>query len=329
MTSTRTIRTIRTAAAFAAVLVVVGCGGADGDTAPGAVGEPAIDDTSDDTTDDSADDVSDEPAPESTVPDDDTSDGTSDDTPDDASDDGTYEPGEVGYRVVNLTDRSFDLWVRTQGLVRAFEAELAVPPGAVTDFFRPPVDGTFVVSEVGGDPSCVGGCDHLVATLTAFPSDGTVHTVLLYDADGDVATFDLWEDPVSGSGSANAMVAADPTAGSFVVTAVDLTDADFGLRLGLDVTGGCVEPVNSTNILVGGNQTPAFAYDGASATVVFYDNQDLECSGETVGGPFTVSGGPGARSHLLLTGSPGSMDAIVVPFANTGATDALDGASSG
>ncbi len=45
---------------------------------------------------------------------------------------------------------------------------------------------------------------------------------------------------------------------------------------------------------------------------VLHDNTDRECAEEPVGGPFSVDGGAGTRSHLILTGSPGNVGAIVV-----------------
>ncbi len=70
----------------------------------------------------------------------------------------------------------------------------------------------------------------------------------------------------------------------------------------------------------------AFTYEGDSADILLYDNQDGECAGEPVGGPFTIEGGAATRSHLILTGSPGSMDAIVVPMVDG---DVVPGESAG
>jgi hypothetical protein len=95
---------------------------------------------------------------------------------------------------------------------------------------------------------------------------------------------------------------------------------------GIDGVAGCQEAFNLANVLVGGNQTPAFTYEGDSADILLYDNQDGECAGEPVGGPFTIEGGAATRSHLILTGSPGSMDAIVVPMVDG---DVVPGESAG
>lgn len=314
----RTVHRTRRAAALGVVLVLAACGGGDDDTEPAA--DPAADEaTADDQEGDQAGD-------EST----DVTDDGAGDMADDAGDD-TYEPGPVSYRVVNFADQPVDLYVRTQGLVKAYEAEAGVAPGAVTGWYAPPADGAFVVTTAGADdPECVATCPHILVSLTAFESDGPVHTVVLYDEGDQVRAYDLWEDPVGESGNANAMPPADPATALFVVNAIDVTDADFGLRLGLAGTPGCVAPVGNANILVGGTSTPAFAFDGGSVDVSVYDNQDQECAGDPVGGPFTIAGGPGSRTHLVLTGSPGALEAAVVPFASSGDAPApADGDAGG
>jgi hypothetical protein len=213
--------------------------------------------------------------------------------------------------------------VRTDGLVEAFLMQEGLAAGAVSEFFAPPIDGRFVVTEAGaGDPTCVIECDHFLAELSAFESDGPVHTVLLYEADGAVTNYDLWESPSEASmGNANAMPSADATGGLVIVTAVAVTGADFGLQLGIDGVLGCLESTNLPGILVGGNQTPAYLYSGDSADVLLYANDDRDCALEPVGGPFTVTGGAGARSHLFLSGSPGAMDGLVLPMVGSTAVE--------
>ncbi len=224
-------------------------------------------------------------------------------------------PGDVEYRVVNLLDEPVDVYVRTQGVVEAWLMEEGVAPGAVTDLYAPPAEGTFLVTTAGGgDPECVIDCPHFIAELTAFDTDGPVHTVVLYDNAGTPASFDLWEQAPGGSGNANEMVAADPAMGTVVITAIALTDADFGLRVGFDGVSGCQEPANLTGVLVGGNQTPAYLYDGSSVDVTLYANTDRECATEVAGGPYTITGGPGTRTHLMLFGSADSMEAIILPM---------------
>jgi hypothetical protein len=218
---------------------------------------------------------------------------------------------------VNLLDEPVDVYVRTQGLVQAFESRLGVGPGEVTEYIAPPDTGTFLVTTAGaGDPECVASCPHILVSLTAFADDGPFHTVLLHESGGVVQAFDLWEDPVANTTNANAMVSADPSAGLFVAVAVALEGNDFGMRVG-DAGGGCAEPANLSNVLVGGNQTPAFTYEGGSVDVLFYDNQDGDCAGEPVGGPFTITGGPGVRTLLVLTGArPDDVGALILPFAS-------------
>lgn len=233
---------------------------------------------------------------------------------------GEHVPGAIEYRVVNLLSEPVDVYVRTDGFVEAFLMQEGLAAGEISDFYAPPTDGRLVVTEAGaGDATCVVGCDHFIAELSAFADYGPVHTVLLYEEDGVAAAFDLWESPEPAStGNANAMPPVDADQGLVVVTAIAVAEADFGLRLGFDGVVGCLEPTNLPGILVGGNQTPAFAYDGDSADVLLYGNGDRDCALEPVGGPFTVTGGPGTRSHLFLSGSPGVMDGLVLAMVGSG-----------
>jgi hypothetical protein len=311
-TTTRRITTRRISTTLAAsLLLLAACGGSDSAS------------TSDDTQ--APDDAA---APATAAADDTATDDTAADdgaTTTDGDSTGDFEPGDVEFRVVNTLAEPVDVYVRTSGLVEAFPIQSGVGPGEVTDFVAPPTDGVFLVTEAGaGDPTCVSGCDHFIAELSALDDQGPVHTVVLYDDEfNGPSAFDLWEDPAPGNEvNSNAMPPADPASGVVVVTAVSVTDADFGLRLALAGTAGCLDPFNLENILVGGNQTPAFTYDGDSVEFVLHDNADRECAEEPVGGPFAIDGGPGSRSHLILTGSPGDMDAIVVPMGDDASSDA-------
>lgn len=306
-------------AGIAAVLALtVACGGDEGGPTTTTETPTTVGDASEDIDTGSSEDT---PSDEDGATDEDGADnGTADrsdgDDLGDPEPDG-YEPGDIGFRVVNLLDEPVDLYVRTTGLVEAFPAALGTPPGAITELFFPPDSGRFIVAEAGaGDPTCVGFCDHFIAELSASPDDGPVRTVLLYtDEFGQRRSFDLWEQPdPARTGNANAMVQADPTTGLAVVVAVALSDAAFGLRLSLEGTPGCAEPVNLTNVLVGGNQTPAFALGNGTASIVLHANDDRECVATAVGGPFAVPTAAGSRSIVILAGSPGDMDAIVVPM---------------
>jgi hypothetical protein len=227
-----------------------------------------------------------------------------------------YEPGDVAFRVVNLLDEPVDVYVRTSGLVTAYLVEEGLAPGEVTDRHAPPAEGLLVVTRAGaGDAECVSACDHFITEASTFPEEGDLRTIILYDDAGTPRGFEAWENPgPERLDSANAMVAADPDAGIVVAIAVALKDADFGQRLSFDGGTSCEESFNLENVLVGGNQTPAFAYDGNEIDVLLHDNQDRDCTSEPTGGPFTVTGGPGTRSMLILSGSPGAMAAIVLPI---------------
>lgn len=323
-----------------AALALAACGGGDDDetgddvesSETAATSEP-IDDAGDETGDDTATTDGTATTATSSVAPGDTA--TTEDDRDGSG--GTYEPGPIGYRVVNSTDQTVDVYVRTTGLVEAFDAQLGVEPGVVTEFFYPPEGGPIVVTTAGaGDATCVASCDHILANVSAFDGTGDVFTLVMHDASGRVETLELYEEAPDDVTAGNALVSADPTTGQLVAIAVDLTDADFGLNIGYGGVAGCLTSVNlGENILVGGNQTPAYAYDGDSVDVLFYANDDRECADDPVGGPFTVEGGPGTRTMLVLTGSPGDMDAIVVPFLNSfegdvsAADDSGDSAATG
>lgn len=314
------------AAATVAVLGLTACGSDDDDTADDVTDTtaPSTASTTDGTDDATAE--TDDGAGSSgvTVTTESTGDDAAAEDAGDAGDAGgpdDYTPGDIEFRLVNVSDAPVDVYVRTTGLVEAFLVEAGVAPGEVTDFVAPPADGNYVVAEAGaGDPTCVGNCPQFLAELSTFPEEGPFRTVVLHDDEFDgPSAFVLWEQPDENrAGSSNAMVPADPDAGLVVVTGIALTDAEFGVWLAFDDTTGCATSSNlGENTLVGGNQTPAFTYDGDSAELTLHANDDRECASDPVGGPFTVEGGPGTRSHVVLTGAPGDMDAIVLPMAGT------------
>lgn len=324
----------RAAGAVALALVLAACGGSDGDDAApvtsAATESSQLDDTDTGDTDDA---TSDEPGDDARTGDDAGSD-DSDDVPSSGdSSDGTFTPGEIEFRAVNLLDEPVDLYARTTGLVEAFLVQPGLAPGEVSDRVAPPEDGTFLVTQAGADdPTCVTTCDHFVAQLSTFPTEGPVRTVVLWGDEFDpYQAFELWEQPTDEAiAASNAMPPADPSSVLAVVTAIALTDADFGVRAGTD--GTCLDPTNlAPSNLVGGTATPAYALDPAAATISFFDRDDLECAEAPVGGPFGVPGDAGSRAHVILSGSPGDMEAIVLPMepAQGGGTDAADAADAG
>lgn len=320
-------RLLAAVTAFALAGGAAACGGDDETTTADTV-EAGSSDT------EAVDETAAETAPDDTAAPDGTdtpvSEPAADTTP---AGDGTWDPGDVQMRVINMLDEPVDVYVRTTGFIEAYSAFPGVEPGTITELIAPPAEGSLVVTVAGaGDPECVISCAHFIAEIGATLPEGPVRTLLLHDLDGSPSSFDFWESPTAERlGNSNSMPPADPAAGLVVVTAVALTGADFGLRLGFADSSGCVEPTNLANVLVGGNQTPAFAYTALTADVSLFDNNDRECAGPTLGGPFTVAGGPGTRTHLILTGEPGDMDGIVLPMAGdeAAAQDALDAASSG
>lgn len=294
------------AAALAAfALIAAACGGDDASSEPTTTPVPADDAGLDD---DDAGDAGD----------------ADDDDPDDAGDDPSdlpgaddYVPGDDRIRVVNLLDDPVDVYVRTtDGLVTAYLVQAGVAPGEVTEYFSPPDPGRLIVVEAGaGDAECVSTCPHILADVRTSEDTGPVITTVVYvdDFSSDIRSFWAWENPGPGdTASANRMPEPDPSAGLIVPLGIALQDAQFGLRLAIDGIDGCQENRDQANILVGGTSTVPYVYDGMSADIVFHDNQDRECVEEPVGGPFTISGGPGTRVLLVLSGTPGDMDGIVL-----------------
>jgi hypothetical protein len=228
----------------------------------------------------------------------------------------TLTPGSVQFRVINLyRDESgapapVDVYVRTQGLVQAAPVAAALAYGSATDYFMPPDPGTVVVTVAGaGDPTCVVTCPHFINESSTNFGEGDSRTIILH---GD-GSLELWHnpDPASVGVTGNALAPADPSTALVYVVGVALQEADFGLRLGFDGVAGCQVNRTSEGILVGGNQIAVFAFPGDS-DVLLYDNRDSECAQDPVGGPFTVSGEPGTRSLLVLSGAPSDMDGLIL-----------------
>jgi len=314
--------TIRSAALAATVAITVtACGGSDGDTADGAA----------DDTDESAESADDAPEADNTADDAESNaaSGTDDDSGDDdgAMDDsdaddgaaaGTFEPGPIGFRAVNLLDQPVDLYVRTTGLVEAFPIEMGVAPGAITGYANPPAEGKYIVTvEGGGDPTCVVDCDHFIAELSGAFGEGAERTVLLYEDpfDGPRA-FELSNtaDSVeSASGSSNLLRPADPATGIVFPVGIALDEDVFGFKVGFTGVEGCVDAPDNPSILVGGNQTPWYPYPGDAAELLFFDISDQECT-DPVSAPIPVAGGPGTRTLVVLSGAPPALESVVLPL---------------
>jgi hypothetical protein len=230
---------------------------------------------------------------------------------------GTYEVSDITFRTVNLLDEPVDVYVVTNGLREAFEIQLGVQPGEVTDFAPAPTDGgRYLLTTAGaGDPTCVVDCDHHIAEYSARPEEGPIRTVLVYRDDaGNPATLGFWEQPTADSPeAANSMIDADPTTALAAVSAVAILEPDFGYRISTDVAEGCLVDVNDSGLVIGGNQIIPYALDAASE-LTLHAFEDSECVEAPVGGPFLIDGLPGERLHVILHGTPGLLEALVLPM---------------
>ncbi len=316
---------LRLAAPIAvAGLVLVACGGGSDDTDSGDTAAPTDDTAVQDDQSDGSEAGEDEPTNTSAsdagggggAADDADDAGDTADTADDASaPSGGFEPGPIRYRAINLLDAPVDLYARTTGLVEAFPIQMGLAPGEISDFVSPPEGGVFLVTEAGAsDPTCVGSCEQFIAELSGFPDEGPTRTVVLYGDDFDpTQAFELWEEPTATApASANRMPDADPAAALAVITAAAVTNNDFGLRVGTPDSDVCLSTIDDANVLVGGTQTPAYAFGEAGATFTLHDNTDQDCSADPVGGPVEITGGPGSRTHVVLSGEPGALEVIVL-----------------
>ncbi|HYO44457.1 MAG TPA: hypothetical protein VES19_14765 [Candidatus Limnocylindrales bacterium] len=222
-------------------------------------------------------------------------------------------PGAIAFRVVNLTASPVDVWIRSQGLVRAEPAVTGLAPDGVTPDLFPPDPGEVVVLPAGtGDATCVADCAFLGSTTTGF-GDGD-RRVLVVREDG--AT-EYWEHPAPASigASSNALPLADPAKALLIAEAGAVTDGAFGLRMGPVVGRGCLfDETGSADTLLGG--TVVLAYDAIAEGdgVQVHAGSDAGCTEDPVGGPFPVDTTAGSRTLLLLSGAQGSMRAIPVPL---------------
>ena len=224
----------------------------------------------------------------------------------------SLSPGAIRYRVVNLSEAVVDVHVRTQGIVTAFPVATGVVPGTVTGDFFPPEPGGVVVVRTGDmDPTCVVDCTFLAESSTGF-GDGDQRTIVVRE---DGAT-EFWEHPEATSigKMANAIGPADPARADMFVVAQGVSGADFGLQLAYVGAPGCQVNYDAPDILIGGTQVVRFALEPAGVEATLHGNNDRDCSGAAVGGPFRVAGAPGSRTFLFLWGAVDAMKGLIVPI---------------
>lgn len=312
----------------ASALVLAACGGGDDESADGDAGPDTSEQTEATVDDAEPGNAGGEEATDADASADgdvtaETADDTADtsDEPGEASGDGdqggTYEPGDVSFRTVNLLTEPVDVYVRTTGLVEAFPVESGVAPGTITEFAAPPADGSYIVTTVGaGDPTCVSGCDHFITDSSVQFGEGPYRTVVLYDDESrGPSALELWEQGGDPTVSSNAMDEPVPGVALAVVTAVAVGDADFGLFVS---TGdGCLDNLENSDIRIGGNQTVPFDFTNVNEYTV-HGSQDTDCVDEPVGGPFLFDPLLADRSHVFFFGVPGDMEMLTVPFADAG-----------
>jgi hypothetical protein len=213
---------------------------------------------------------------------------------------------------VNLSEAILDVYVRTQGFVTAFPVAIGVAPGTVTGDFFPPEPGGVVVVRTGDkEPTCVVDCTFLAESSTGF-GEGDQRTIVVRE---DGAT-EFWEypDPTSIGKMANAIAPADPAQASMFVVAQGVAGATFGLLLAYLGVPGCQVNNDAPDILIGGTQVVRFALEPAGVEATLHGNNDRDCSGAAVGGPFKVAGVPGSRTFLFLWGGVDAMRGLVVPI---------------
>lgn len=246
---------------------------------------------------------------------------------------GDYQPGSIDYRVVNLLEMTsggkpdLEVYVRTDDLVTAYRTEAGLAYGELTDYFAPPEPGTVVAMQAGtGSPTCVVNCDHLVieASTGSGAGQGKQRTIVVYrekhpasDTPADeAANYEMWENPDADSIGkyANALPPADPAKVTILAFADAVSGADFGLRVARVGDAGCSAGVGNADGLVGGTQIVAFAYEPGPFDLTVHDSADSDCSGDPVGGPFSVLADAGSRGYLMLYGKPGAMEALTVPI---------------
>ncbi|MCA9562851.1 MAG: hypothetical protein KC561_05140 [Myxococcales bacterium] len=229
----------------------------------------------------------------------------------------TYDMGSVGVRVVNLMDRPVDVYVQTNGRVRAFPIQLGLPAGGTTDYFFPPEQGRVVAMEAGSeDTTCVSSCDHYLARVSIRPEQGNSRILIVHDSDRGPTGTELWENaPEDQRNFGNALLAPVEGQNVLITTSEALNGHRFGLRMGVEGTEGCAEPLDNPQLLIGGTSKPAFNFGAEAVQVSLYSNQDRSCSGEAVAGPIEVPAAtPGSRQLMVLYGTEENVQALVLPL---------------
>lgn len=223
-----------------------------------------------------------------------------------------FTPGSVPYRVVNLADEPVDVYVRTQGLLEAWLVHEGLATGEVTEYVSPPDPGSVVITTAGsGDPTCVGTCDHFLASIGNRSGSSRQSTLVVHQE----GVTEYWElpNPEDVGQSANALRANEMSRPMVLLIGRALQDADFGLRVAFAGEGGCAVDEDQSNLLVGGTSVLTYTFD-AAAQVALHDPADTGCEEEPLGGPFAIEGEPGSRQLLLLYGRVAQMEAVVLPI---------------
>jgi hypothetical protein len=220
--------------------------------------------------------------------------------------------GSIGYRIVNQTNAPIDVYVRSQGIVRASLAKAALGPVEVTDELFPPEPGEIVVLPAGaGDPTCVISCD-FAAEATSNTGEGKHRILVVRGADST----EYWADPKPASvGTAgNALRPADATRPLVIIEAGGVADGKFGLRVSWG-PGGCVEALDAAGLMLGGTNVLAYAIDPAGGALRLFAGSDTTCSGASVAGPFAVAAAAaGSRMFVIAWGGTGAVKAVVLPL---------------
>jgi hypothetical protein len=220
--------------------------------------------------------------------------------------------GSIGYRVVNETNAPIDIYVRSQGVVRASLAKAALGPVEVTAELFPPEPGEIVILPAGaGDPTCVISCD-FAAEASTNGGEGSHRIILVRGADSS----EFWADPKPASVGtyANALRPADATQPLVIIEAGGVTDGKFGLRVSWGA-GGCVEALGAAGLMLGGTNVLAYGMDPAGGALALHAGSDTDCSKAPLAAPITVAAAAkGSRTFVLAWGAAGAVKAVTLPL---------------